>query len=130
MVQQRSKKEMPRSMEDVDLHDWLVSKYGVNIKGKKRYWPIVIRLLDMCVVNAWIIHKLVNGKQMTLLDFKRDVTVTYIKTAMIRQTVGHPIARSQVAEPFPDMRYDKKDHFLFTRQKQRRCQGKNYSSNS
>lgn len=121
-------KNYSSSMGGVDLHDWLVAKYGINIKGKKWYWPIIIRLLDMCIVNAWVIHRVVNGKEMSLLDFRRDVTVTYIKTAMAKPTLGRPVARSQVSLPFADVRYDKKDHFLFTRQNQRRCQGKNCTS--
>lgn len=121
-------KNYSTSMGGVDLHDWLVSKYGINIKGKKWYWPIFIRLLDMCVVNAWTIYKLVNEKYMSLLDFRREITVAYIKTASIRQTIGRPVSRSQIAQPCRDMRYDKKDHFLFSRLKQRRCQGKGCKS--
>ena len=49
-------------MGGVDKHDWLVSKYACSIRGKKWYWPIFTRLIDMAVVNAYAIYKLVHDK--------------------------------------------------------------------
>ena len=45
---------------DVDKHDWLISKYPMRFRSKKWYWPLVIRVLDMSLVNARIIYNHAN----------------------------------------------------------------------
>ena len=77
-------------MGGVDKHDWLAGKYSVAIRGEKWYWPLFIRILDMAMVNAWIIYKFVNenNDSMHLLDFKIDVCVAYIKGAANRGSTG------------------------------------------
>ena len=61
-------------MRGVDKHDWLIGKYSVGIRGKKWYWPLFIRILDMSMVNAWTIYKFVTANDdkeiLSLLDFQ------------------------------------------------------------
>jgi hypothetical protein len=52
-----------RYMGGVDLHDWLVSKYAVSIRGKKWYWALFVRLLDMAVVNTCTLFNMVVDKE-------------------------------------------------------------------
>lgn len=45
-----SREDVP-STDGVNLYDWLVSRYGINMKeGKQWYWTIFIWLLDVCIV--------------------------------------------------------------------------------
>ncbi|KAF2879122.1 hypothetical protein ILUMI_27052 [Ignelater luminosus] len=54
-VQRKEKEEDSRiTMEGVDRHDWLVGKYQTNIRRKKWYWPIFVRLLDMVAVCKFL----------------------------------------------------------------------------
>ena len=75
-------------MGGVDKHDWLVWEYSVGIRGKKWYWPLFTCILDMTMVNALIIYKFVNANDkevMSLLDFKRQVCVAYLKGADLKE---------------------------------------------
>lgn len=113
-----------------DLHDWLASKYCIKIRGKKWYWPLFTRIIDMAIVNAWIFHKHTCENPLPLLDFRRTIAVTYLKAGSVRQPIGQPsiTPRSQQTAPFDDTRFDRKDHLLHTRDKRRRCQMKNCPS--
>lgn len=42
-------------MGGIDLHDMLVELYHVNIRIRRYYLRIVYHLLDMCVVNSWLL---------------------------------------------------------------------------
>ena len=79
-------------MGGVDQHDWLVGKYSVGIRGKKWYWPLFIRILDMTMVNAWAIYMFVTANDdkeiLSLLDFKRQVCISYLKGADHKETTG------------------------------------------
>ena len=113
-----------QNMGGVDKHDWLVGKYSVGIPGKKWCWPLFTRILDMTMVNAWIIYKFVNANDkevMSLLDFKRQVCVAYLKGADLKEATGRKKSHgpSKIAI---DVRFDCKEHFLQKCNKQRRCQ--------
>ena len=101
-------------MGGVDKHDWLVGKYSVGIRGKKWYWPLFTRILNMTMVNAWIIYKFVNANDkevMSLLDFKKQVGVAYLKGADLKEATGRKKSQgpSKIAT---DVRFDCKEHFL------------------
>ena len=60
------------NMGGVDKHNWLISKYPISIRGKKWYWPLFIRMIDMVVVNAWVIYKFVNeGRYFEFARFQK-----------------------------------------------------------
>ena len=44
----------------VDQLDWNVGKYRVGIRSKKWYWCLFTNLLDITVVNAWILYNIAN----------------------------------------------------------------------
>ena len=110
-------------MGGVDKHDWLTSKYATSIRGKKWYWPLFTRVLDMSVVNAWTIYKLLHGEKAEircLLEFKRYICVSYLKLSSVAKcsranSVGHPTS---------EVRTKAKGHIVARRDKQRRCQNK------
>ncbi|XP_035223544.1 piggyBac transposable element-derived protein 3-like [Stegodyphus dumicola] len=64
----------------VDHHDWLAGLYFIKIRGKKFYWSIFIRSMNMAMVNAWVIHKTLNTNEaLNLKEFRRAVTTVYLK---------------------------------------------------
>ena len=114
-----------KNMGGVDHHDWLVGKYSVSIRGKKWYWPLFTRMLDMAVVNAWIIYRMIHGPEtLDLLEFRRKICVPYLKLACLEAAVGRPRNLSRVSNSFSDVRYDTKGHVIKKRDSQRRCQNR------
>ncbi|XP_066959027.1 piggyBac transposable element-derived protein 3-like [Macrobrachium rosenbergii] len=113
-----------KCMGGVDHHDWLVGKYSVSIRGKKWYWPLFIRMRDMAVVNSWIIYKLLHQghgfTHLSLLDFKRAISVAYLKLACMEGSVGRPCGTLHSRTNFVDVRYDGKDNFIEKRNNQQR----------
>ena len=112
----------------VDKHDWLISKYATTIRGKKWYWPLFTRILDMAVVNAYIIYKLIHtddGEPATdLLWFKRVICRSYLKLGTIRLRPGIRRSYSGPSQNPLDVRYDTRGHIIMKRSEQRRCQNK------
>ena len=108
-------------MGGVDLHDQLLGAYAVSIRGKKWYWCFITRVLDMAVVNSHILHKtaVTGDKQLTLLNFRREIAVTYLKAAASE--------RGCSARPLPSnipvsLRYDGVGHLLAPLNGRRQCQ--------
>ena len=48
-------------MAVVDHHDWLLEKHSIAIKGKKWNQSIFRRILDMVVVNSFLLYRLIHG---------------------------------------------------------------------
>ena len=113
-------------MGGVDHHDWLAGKYATSLRGKKWYWPLFTRVLDMMIVNAWIIHKFLHqGKeQLDLVSFKRAVCVPYLKSGDAGRKLGRKTNAPSPSTKLADVRYDGKEHVVAKREQQRRCQSK------
>ena len=113
-------------MGGVDHHDWLVGKYATSLRGKKWYWPLFTRILDMIVVNAWIIHRFLHeGKeQLNLVNFRRAICVPYLKLGDTVRRLGRKINIPGPSTKVADVRYDEKGHVIAKRKNQRRCQRK------
>ena len=105
--------------------DWLAAHYAVGIRGKKWYYPLVMRGLQMAIVNAWRIYTIAVNPRMPLLAFTREIATGYMKktfgapTVLLRRRAG----AERVAPAPMDSRYDGVNHFMKSRDKQRRCQG-------
>lgn len=113
-------------MGGVDHHDWLLEKHSIAVRGKKWYWCLVTRIIDMAVVNAFLLYRKIHGKKsISIKDFRRALAVYYLKLGHGKRTLkGRPLSfpstsRTNVSE---DVRYDGKNHILEKREKQRRCQ--------
>jgi hypothetical protein len=70
----------------VDLMDSLIALYGMKIRSKKWYLRIVFHLLDLTVVNAWLLYRrdctgrgMNKTDQLSLLDFKSSVAACLCK---------------------------------------------------
>ena len=113
-------------MGGVDHHDWLLEKHFVSIRGKKWYWSIFTRILDMAVVNSFVPYRLIHGSNsISIKDFCRAITTTYLKLGHGSRVIrGRPLSlpstsRRQVAH---DIRLEKRNYMLSNKDKRRRCQ--------
>lgn len=106
-------------MGGVDKHDWLVGKYAdIGIRGKKWYWPLFTRMIDMAVTNAWLLYRHLHGsKSLSCLEFRRAVAISYLKRGGIKIRMGY-----HTPNVVQDVKYDNENHIINTRDQQRRCQ--------
>lgn len=63
------------SMGGVDRADQLLSFYRNELKSKKWYKRIIFHLLDLAVVNSWILYRAVKKSPMQLAEFKLQVAI-------------------------------------------------------
>ncbi|KAG8226269.1 hypothetical protein J437_LFUL004826 [Ladona fulva] len=110
-------------MGGVDMHDWLLEKHAIAIKGKKWYWSVFTRILDMSIVNAYLLYRDIHGKQsISIKDFSRAITVPYLKLGYGKRVQrGRPLSflLTSRATKSDDIRYYGKEHMNEKRDKQR-----------
>lgn len=107
-----------KHMGGVDQHDWLIGKYGIQVRGKKWYWPLFTRMVDMALTNAWILYRTIHGNAaLNCLEFRRAIVVPYLKISAKPSKRQHT-----VTTPMVDVKYDGINHLIQYRSKQRRCQ--------
>ncbi|MEI6864815.1 transposase [Flavicella sp.] len=91
-------KEYNKFMGGVDLSDMLIELYRIDFKSKKWYMRIFFYLLDMSVVNAWLLYRRVlpvnRAKTLSLLEFKEDVASGLM--ASVRTKRGRPSESPEV----------------------------------
>lgn len=107
------------NMGGTELQDQCVANYRIGVRGKKWYWPIFTWMVDIAINNAWIIYRKFN-KNVSNLDFRREIAQVYLNRYGVKSAGA---GRKKVhREPFPDVRYDRKDHFVAPCNR-RRCAG-------
>lgn len=137
-------KDYNQAMGGIDLNDQLVAIYRTDIGTKKYYLRVFQHLLDVCVVNAWLLYRChcsqrVDEAHMTLLNFRMDVASSLIKYGKhIAKRRGRPSKAALAAEtkkpkvvqatPTTDVRYDGLSHWPETanRQRCRQCNQRNH----
>ena len=74
-------KKINSGMPGVDLSDWKTQRYRIAIKGKKWYFCLFSHMLDVAIVNAHELYKIVtqDEKKMDLLDFRTFITTCLMK---------------------------------------------------
>lgn len=75
-------------MGGVDRLDSMLGYYRIKIRSKKWYLRIFFHLVDLTVVNAWILWRTSSGKYMPLKEFKSSVALELCKA-------GKDIARKR-----------------------------------
>lgn len=65
-------------MGETDLMDGDDSRYRIAIRSKKWWWVIFTWLIDVSIVNAWVIYRKSVGTKMPQLDFRREIGNIYI----------------------------------------------------
>ena len=75
-----------KNMGGVDLVDQLIALYRISFRVRKYYHKLVFPLLDMSVVNAWLLYRrdtkkllLPINKQQSLLLFKISIVDSLLK---------------------------------------------------
>lgn len=105
-------------MGGVDTHDQAVSNYRINIRGKKWWWCLFTHMVNMSVVNAWMLHKLASEEKVDLLDFQRQIVVHYIKCFGSKSQY---LKQRPAAQVLPSIRNHEGGHFPYKLRKQLRC---------
>ena len=105
-------------MIGVDRFDQNNNHLRISVGGKKWYWPVLTWLVDTGVHNSWQLFRK-SGRNMTLLQFKREVVCTILRgAAASRRTVQTgPIGH----RPGEDIRFDTISHFVKKRTLRRVC---------
>lgn len=110
-------KKYNENMGGVDRADQNISLYRVSIRGKKWYFPIISHLVDMCVQNAWQLHRKSGGK-MDHLSFRRTIAQGILET-------HKKIATYQTGKTSKNLhqtsRFDRLDHLIVYNEKQIKC---------
>lgn len=131
--------EYNRNMGGVDLNDMLVSLYRIRIGVRRFYLRIIYHLVDICVVNAWLLYRR-DCAQRNETKFKKLVTFrSEIAIALMKQNTsntrkrGRPSAeplteiqsppqkRVVVPNPIDDVRYDEVGHWPVHIDQKKRC---------
>ena len=90
-----------KHMGGVDKHDMLRQIYGIDRKSVKWWHRLFFGLLDMAVVNAFIIYRESTGSSLSLLDFRREVGLGLLTNVTVempfaakRRKVSYSVADS------------------------------------
>lgn len=124
-------------MGGVDLNDMLVALYRTNIGVKRFYLRIVFHLLDISVVNAWLLYrrhcKQKGMKFKKLITFRSEIAHALLSESPItRKRSGRPssrdstlcvapIKRRVTLNPIDDIKYDKNEHWPMHMEPKKRC---------
>ncbi|KAF0708051.1 piggyBac transposable element-derived protein 2-like, partial [Aphis craccivora] len=88
-------KDYNRHMGGVDLLDSLIGRYKIRMRTKKWYMRIWYHLIDVTVVNAWLLYRRVevlNDRKptMSLFDFRLYVSYSLTKVGTTTPKRGRP----------------------------------------
>lgn len=87
--------EYNRFMGGVDLNDMLVALYHIDIRSKRYYLRIIFHLIDISIVNAWLLYRRHCNKRdekyKPLVEFRAEIAQTLI----IGSTLDTPSRRGR-----------------------------------
>ena len=70
-----------QQMGGVDLFDQFVAIYRARIRSKRWWWPFFAWSLNAAAVNAWLLHKKFEGKNVSMLAFMRKIVLTMFSSS-------------------------------------------------
>nr|CAH7720120.1 unnamed protein product [Callosobruchus chinensis] len=129
-------------MGGVDLMDALIALYRTLIRSRKWYLKIYFHLMDLCVVNAWLLYRrdcescgMKKNKIMNLLTFKCNLAFTLCSSTQIDSRKRGRPSQSSVEQgleskkkkgkvammPPQDIRKDQIGHWPNYAEKRGRC---------
>ncbi|XP_026316625.1 piggyBac transposable element-derived protein 4-like [Hyposmocoma kahamanoa] len=137
-------KEYNAHMGGVDLMDSYLGRYRIRMKSRKWYIRIFYHLLDLSVINSWIVYKKVSTQRgalpkniLSLADFRAELADTLCKYAPTasrgRPRTGSPaciadgpapkLRRGIQCQTLPplEIRLDKNDHNQIRTDSRGRC---------
>ena len=106
-----------RFMGGTDRMDQNIAKFRINIRIKKWWWALFCFAIDASLQNAWQLYRdsaAAQHRQLTLVQFRRDVAMTYIKKHRTITDLARPIrGRAASCRTVPDdVRFDGEDHYI------------------
>ncbi|XP_022163631.1 piggyBac transposable element-derived protein 2-like isoform X2 [Myzus persicae] len=128
--------EYNKHMGGVDLLDSHIGRYKIRFRSRKWYMRLFYHLIDLSVVNSWLLFKRVKEQQnekpeIELPDWRKQLACGLVKSGQIRVSGrGRPTTslevkiastRPQSFRPTKDVRTDKTDHWPQFSDKRERC---------
>ena len=119
-----------KHMGYVDLSDMLKGSYDIDRKSKKWWMRIFLHLLDVSVVNSFLIYKELSIEEITLFDFRCKLVYGLIGCRGLIKSKGTatletscPKKKKNFKDKVPKaIRQDQSAHLLiFSSQRRRRC---------
>nr|XP_023020600.1 piggyBac transposable element-derived protein 3-like [Leptinotarsa decemlineata] len=75
-------------MGGTDQMDENLGRYRISIRGKKWWWCIFTWMIDVAIINAWILRRKSMGVHSEQLSFRRDIAQTYLHKYGVMPKVG------------------------------------------
>ncbi|XP_031356899.1 piggyBac transposable element-derived protein 2-like [Photinus pyralis] len=125
------------NMGGVDLNDMLVALYRTRIGVKRYYLKIFFHLMDISIVNSWLLyrrdcrlHDITSYKK--LVVFRSEIGHAFLQSlSKDRKRVGRPSSRESSPQlqrkrtvnpqPIDDVRYDGREHWPVHIEPKQRC---------
>jgi len=77
------------NMGGVNMLDNFVAKYRITVKGKNGGGlKLFINFVDVALCNAWNLYRAIHGKEVDLLEFRRRVAISLLKTEAGEQSIA------------------------------------------
>lgn len=119
------------------LLDSLLGRYKIILRSKKWYIRLLFHLLDLSVINAWLIYVKVkrqrNEKFLQLSKFRLELAECLCKYGQLTTpTRGHPVQQNyrkkKISKKVPpkDVRFDNVGHLPNFTEKRQRCKMENW----
>lgn len=115
-------------MGGVDLSDMLVALYKTNFRTKRWYMAIFSQLLDVCINNAWLLHRRETKEKsgIALKKFRRDIAIELMKKNRLNYHHENPaspvvnrIVEPVAPRPSEAIRFDNVGHLPVYRERGR-----------
>lgn len=128
-----------KHMGGVDLLDSHLGRHSIKIKSKKWYFRLFYHMLDLAIINAWILYKEVqlkqnpNAKVLNQKEFRIEISQCLCGMGKNSQKRGRPSNEIQqqlefrmkkcprAVAPPKDLRQDSLDHWPSWNSKRNRC---------
>ncbi|KAJ8932853.1 hypothetical protein NQ314_014397 [Rhamnusium bicolor] len=130
-------REYNRHMGGVDLLDSLIGRYRIKIKSRKWYMRLFYHILDMAVVNSWLLYKRLaaqngNKNSMALAEFRIEIGQTLCMLGVrethkrgrksdLEKQLQESRRSSSTAIPPKGVRLDQTSHWPMWMEKRLRC---------
>ncbi|KOB51839.1 Uncharacterized protein OBRU01_27062, partial [Operophtera brumata] len=104
-------------MGGVDLADMLISLYKTPLKSRRWYLGIFAQMLDICINNAWLMHRDTTSKKMPLKNFRYEVYESLLKEnrcAKRQRKEAPQVSKPHAARPSSPIKFDNMGHFPST----------------
>lgn len=113
--------EYNRYMGAVDLIDSYIDRYHILMRSRKWYYRIFHHLVDVAVINLWLLHKRTKQSNIKLIDFRADFGSFLYQNGINTPSRGRlqsspiflPVKRRPTMQTVPstDIRRDGYHHF-------------------